>query len=108
MSAYDLMDALRDEGITAPPTVYRALKRLVEDGSAHRLESLNAYVACTHDDDHASDVIFAICNACGHTEEIADSTVLEDVLRRAAAEGFTVESTMFEIKGICRNCVTPQ
>ena len=45
MTAYEILDAVRKKGITAPPTVYRALARLQEDGMVHRLESINAYVA---------------------------------------------------------------
>ena len=45
MSAYAILDAVRNTRITAPTTVYRALSRLIADGAVHRLESLNAYVA---------------------------------------------------------------
>ena len=47
-SAYDLIDDLKPDGVKAPPTVYRALGRLIEAGLVHRLELLNAFVACTH------------------------------------------------------------
>ena len=45
LSAYDILDRLRQEGLRAPLQVYRALDKLVERGLAHRLESLNALVA---------------------------------------------------------------
>ena len=65
LSAYDLIDKLRKHGITAPPTVYRALSRLVGDRRAHRLESLNAFVTCSHPHDTHATAIFAICDGCG-------------------------------------------
>ncbi|MCS6758506.1 MAG: transcriptional repressor, partial [Candidatus Devosia euplotis] len=40
LSAYQLLDALRADGLRAPLQVYRALDKLVERGLAHRLESL--------------------------------------------------------------------
>ena len=46
MSAYAILGAVQNTRITAPTTVYRALSRLIADGAVHRLESLNAYVAC--------------------------------------------------------------
>ena len=46
LSAYDVIDALREDGRLAPPTVYRALQKLIDKGLAHRLETQNAYVAC--------------------------------------------------------------
>ena len=50
LSAYDVIDALRDHGRVAPPTVYRALQKLIDEGLAHRLETRNAYVACREAD----------------------------------------------------------
>ncbi len=46
LSAYDILDKLRADGFRAPLQVYRALDKLVEYGMVHRLESLNAFVAC--------------------------------------------------------------
>src|SRR5690349_12792813 len=47
VKAYDLIAAFGEDGSPAkPPTVYRALEFLSRLGFAHRIESLNAYVAC--------------------------------------------------------------
>ncbi len=40
LSAYTILDQLRDHGFRAPLQVYRALDKLVEFGMVHRLESL--------------------------------------------------------------------
>jgi Fur family zinc uptake transcriptional regulator len=48
LNAYDLMAKLTPLAIASPPTVYRALKRLISDGKVHRIESLNAFIACSH------------------------------------------------------------
>ena len=52
LSAYDILDKLRADGLRAPLQVYRALDKLVERGLAHRLESLNAFVACADEHCH--------------------------------------------------------
>ena len=44
LSAYALLDQLRDDGFRAPLQVYRALESLVGAGLVHRLESMNAFV----------------------------------------------------------------
>ena len=44
-SAYEILDALRDKGLRAPLQVDRALSKLIDSGSVHRIESLNAFVA---------------------------------------------------------------
>jgi hypothetical protein len=66
LSAYTILDQLRDQGFRAPLQVYRALDKLVEFGLVHRLESLNAFVACRHPDceDHET-IAFMICEKCG-------------------------------------------
>src|SRR5215470_19039883 len=47
VGAYHILDALRRRHPgAAPPTVYRALEFLGEQGLIHRIESLNAYVGC--------------------------------------------------------------
>ncbi len=65
VKAYDLIASFAVEGPPAkPPTVYRALDFLEKQGFAHRIESLNSYVACRKEaDGHAA--AFLICDCCG-------------------------------------------
>lgn len=104
LSAYDLIGQLKDAGIKAPPTVYRALTRLVDEKRAHRLESLNAFVACTHDHSPGASAVFAICDNCGNVDELVDNDVAAKLARRAAAKSFTVKSTTIELRGTCGEC----
>lgn len=70
MGAYDLLDHLRAEGLgSQPPVAYRALDFLVKHGFAHKIERLNAFVACCHPDtDHSP--AFLICRHCDAVAEI--------------------------------------
>ena len=75
VGAYRLLEAMQDKGTRVmPPTVYRALNFLQGKGLVHRIESLNAFVACTHSD-HAHEGQFLICSDCGKSEELADESV---------------------------------
>lgn len=109
LTAYQLIDALRDEGMTAPPTVYRALARLTEAGLAHRIESVNAYVACAADHAHAGggtgSIVFTICEACGRAREVVDPRLGADLSRCAEACDFIVNHATLELRGRCRACV---
>ncbi len=105
LSAYTILDQLRDDGFRAPLQVYRALDKLVETGMVHRLESLNAFVACSHPgcDSHQT-IAFAICETCGKVTEISDEA-LEARLRELAGEsGFTVKRAVVELRGVCTGC----
>ncbi|MFM2281897.1 MAG: transcriptional regulator, family [Pseudomonadota bacterium] len=107
-SAYDLLDKLRGDGFRAPLQVYRALEKLQALGLVHRLESLNAFVACSHqhDDDHHSHGVtaFAICNACGQVSEFHDHAIDARLQEWQMASHFKAEKTTIEIRGLCRGC----
>ncbi|MBO6754793.1 MAG: transcriptional repressor [Roseibium sp.] len=105
LSAYTILDQLRDDGFRAPLQVYRALDKLVEFGLVHRLESLNAFVACRHPgcDDHET-VAFMICETCGQVNEISDNTLAKQLKRLATDAGFALKKSTVELRGICSAC----
>jgi Fur family zinc uptake transcriptional regulator len=104
VGAYDILGRLGDEnGRAAPPTVYRALDFLIEQGLVHRIESLNAYVGCDRPEEtHVSQ--FLICTSCSATAELADGGIAAAVLRGAKALGFAVERQTIELRGRCPRC----
>lgn len=104
IGAYELLDRLRDQqGRAAPPTVYRALDFLIEQGLVHRIESLNAFVGCA-DPDHAHSWQFLICNDCGHAVELEDRRIGNAIARGAADHDFQVGRQTVEITGTCTHC----
>lgn len=103
MSAYDLIERLRGQGISAPTTVYRALNRLMKQGLVHRLESLNAFVCCVGDCRHTT-AIFTICDRCGAVQEFSDPAVSARLSNRTHAAGFQVSRTTIELRGRCQSC----
>ena len=101
--AYDLLANLDGEGAAKPPTVYRALDFLQDVGLAHKIESLNAYVACGHTS-HSHSAVFLICDTCGNAEElhaVKTSSALDD---ETDAAGFTLQRAVIEARGTCRVC----
>jgi Fur family zinc uptake transcriptional regulator len=103
LTAYQLLDKLRTQGIAAPPTVYRALDRLMALHHVHRIESLNAYVVCCAQG-HANDVVFVICRDCGNVMEIDAEPASADLKSEALRSGFTVEEAHIELVGTCVAC----
>lgn len=105
LSAYTILDRLRDDGFRAPLQVYRALDKLTDLGLVHRLESLNAFVACIRPHCHEGDTVaFAICEKCGQVEEFSDEHVAERLSGWTAAHGFRPHKTTIEIRGTCAAC----
>jgi len=105
VKAYDLLDQLATEGGSAkPPTVYRALDFLMEEGLVHKIESLNAYVGCPHPgDSHISQ--FLICDNCETVEEVTSEALNKAVAKAAADSGFTINKQTLELHGLCKNCL---
>jgi Fur family zinc uptake transcriptional regulator len=103
LTAYDLLGLLRSEGVNAPPTVYRALDRLMREGLAHRIESLNAFVACNRPHHHDL-AAFAICDDCGLVSEVTDTELEGRLGSLAARSGFHVARAMVELRGHCAAC----
>ena len=104
-SAYDILDGLRGEGVRAPLQVYRALDKLMEIGLVHRLESLNAFVACRHPDcETHENIAFTICEDCGSVTEFHDAGIEGRLSTWQKSERFRPEKTTIEIRGHCRAC----
>lgn len=105
LSAYTILDHLRDHGFRAPLQVYRALDKLVEFGMVHRLESLNAFVACSHPgcDSHET-MAFMICENCGQVAEITDDQLTTRLKKLAQDVKFALKKTTIELRGICSTC----
>ncbi len=103
LTAYQLLAVLHDEGVTAPPTVYRALAQLMAGGAVHRLESLGAYVACGHGA-HVNAHAFLICDACGAVDERCDARLERGLAALAEAAGFAAARVAVELRGLCRTC----
>lgn len=101
--AYDLLANLDGEGSAKPPTIYRALDFLQEVGLAHKIESLNAYVACGHAS-HSHSAVFLICDMCGGAEELNAVTTTAAIEAETNAAGFEISHAMLEAHGTCRKC----
>ena len=105
LSAYTLLDQLREQGFRAPLQVYRALDGLIKQGYAHRLESMNAFVACSEPHDHSHRMIaFAICDVCGQVAEMSDHDMGHKLDDWVGATGFAAKRAVIEFRGTCEKC----
>lgn len=104
MGAYDILDILSAEGLgSQPPIVYRALDFLVRNGFAHRIEGLNAFVACSlPGESHAP--AFLICRSCEAVSEAASDPKRGTLGKAASSAGFVIENAVVEARGLCPRC----
>jgi Fur family zinc uptake transcriptional regulator len=104
MTAYEILRALLRYGIKGPPTVYRALDRLMDSGHIHRLESINSYLACANQRHSHGLAAFAICRKCGDVQELAERSLTDHLKTNAKQSGFHVDAATIELKGQCASC----
>lgn len=104
LGAYDILARLNAEGRSSqPPVAYRALDFLVSNGFAHKIERMNAYIACAHPHERHAPA-FMICRVCDSVAE-ATSEPARGMLGVAAREaGFRIERTVVEAVGVCPAC----
>jgi Fur family zinc uptake transcriptional regulator len=113
LSAYDILERARSDALKAPVQVYRALEKLSSQGLVHRIEALNAFVACS-DCSHAAHEHekhehaqhrpgFIICRDCGSVREFEDERVA-GIAEEAAGTDFSVQLVSLEVYGRCAAC----
>lgn len=105
LGAYALIGMLskRNQKVVAPPTVYRALDFLLEQGLIHRIATLNAYIGCDALTPHCQRH-FLICQHCHTTVELNDPELETAIQGAARASGFAIREESLEVAGLCPNC----
>ena len=104
MGAYEILEIMqRDEPRTKPPTVYRALEFLQEQGLVHRIESSNAFTRCEAPLEHAH-CQFLVCDECGRVEEVHSDTLARLLGDTAREQAFEPRRFTIEVRGTCRRC----
>ena len=104
LSAYDILGELPGSyPKMAPPTVYRALDFLLENGLVHRIASLNAFIGCNHPE-HPHQGQFLICRNCHTAIELEQPAISEAIDQAARSVGFQVEGQTVEVVGLCASC----
>ena len=104
LGAYDVLARLERDGLgSKPPLAYRALAFLVDNGFVHRVERLNAFVACARPGT-PHDPAFMICTGCRAVAETPGPSAGGALGRRARESGFRIDSTVLEAQGLCPDC----
>ena len=109
-TAYQLLDQFkaRYQSNAQPPTMYRALDFLVQQGLAHRLSFTNQYLACDHipcQHGHRG-TVFLWCDQCGGVQETPMAGSAVDALQQTLDEvGFVIQrEPLLEVHGRCVDC----
>ncbi|MDN5842717.1 MAG: transcriptional repressor [Alcaligenaceae bacterium] len=106
LKAYELLDEIKAvQPGAAPPTVYRALDFLVEQGLIHRLDAINAWTACTDAAGTPHDVL-VVCTQCGAVAELSDPDLSRRLAACVAETGFRLSGHETELRALCDKCLS--
>ena len=103
LKAYEILDKLKDKGVRAPMTVYRALDGLEAKGVIHKLDGINSFVLCNHEGPHDVQA-FLVCDTCTNVTEVdidASTAGFAPAVRKA---GFAMHTARLEVRGVCDGC----
>lgn len=104
VKAYELLDEIRRvQAGAAPPTVYRALDFLAEQGLIHRLDAVNAWSACLDAGGEPHDLL-VICTGCGAVAEFSDPALSRRLAHKVASAGFVLAHHETELRALCHAC----
>ena len=107
LSAYNILYDLRDYGFRGPTQVYRVLEKLLEIGMVHRIESMNAFVACQQEkcDEKNKEInLFTICEICGSVQELLNNGLKNIVKSLSKDNNFLLKNSVLELNGVCSKC----
>lgn len=102
--AYEILDLLKEKGVRAPMTVYRALGGLESKGVIHKLDGLNSFVLCNHEGPHEVQA-FLVCETCATVVEVDIDAASVSVAPAVKREGFDMHTARLEIRGVCGGCI---
>ena len=102
--AYDILENLKGKEWSAkPPTVYRALDFLLETGLVHKLDSINAYIGCSHPREHDG-CYFLICTDCNEAKECCSPELTDAIELAWSKNSFRPKKVTLEVLGQCGEC----
>jgi len=104
LGAYEIVEKLKKTKAAPAMSVYRALEFLLAEGLAHRIESKNAFLACTHGHENNDIVLFMLCERCGTVAEVTSTALGRDLAQAAKTVSFSPKAPVLEVSGLCVRC----
>ena len=109
MGAYDILEKMvdADGNVPGPPIAYRALDFLTELGVVHRIDRLNAYIACGLGQAGGQCLggdAFLICESCRQVAELSGDFLGKALQSAADSAGFMITGATVELMGLCPRC----
>lgn len=107
MTAYTLLEKLKNNGIRSAPIIYRALDVLIKEGSVHKIKELGAFVACDCAKDHKHALsVLTVCSCCRRVVELHDYKIISQIENLREYGILLSEDAVIELPITCKSCVS--
>lgn len=104
-SAYEIVECVAESGKRLQAVqVYRALEILIKMGLVHRIQSMNAYIACTSDEEEHHNPQLLFCSSCKRVAELTSDTISTLISKIAKQTQFKLDYGLVELVGLCPEC----
>ena len=105
LKAYAILFDIQKKGIKSPLQVYRALDKLIEIGSVHKIESKYSHIACNNTDcSSKTSTSFLICELCDDVTELKKNNLSMYFSKQSEKSNFKYSKHNLEIYGECKTC----
>ena len=104
LSAYAILNKFQKYKKIQPMTVYRALKKLTNEGLIHKTNKNKTFHICNTSDIHNHNAILAVCNDCGITEELNTNLFSKIIKQVKSKSKFNFNNYNLEITTNCKEC----
>ena len=104
LSAYEILNKFQKYKKIQPMTVYRALKKLTNEGLIHKTNKNKTFHICNTSDTHDHNAILAVCNDCGITEELNTNLFSKIIKQVKLKSKFNFNNFNLEITSNCKEC----
>ncbi len=106
LSAYEILEKVKEFGIKSPPIVYRALDALMKIGKVHKINELNTFIACDCEEDHQHQLsVLTICQNCDEVIELHDHIVIDHLAKLKTLNIYLANKAVIELPIMCQNCI---
>ncbi len=98
LSPYQIQDILKEKGKSySAITIYRVLETFMDIDIIHKVHSINSYMKCAHEHDHAHTLL--VCKSCNNVTALEREEKNTKIMK-----GFKVEQIVDEVVGLCDTC----
>lgn len=102
--AYELLNMLRDRGVNAAPTIYRALHELESKGLVRHLVATRQFIALNRPRPKGHNDVMLVCENCQDVIPLEDQGIISVLNQTAVDAGFEVRSYHLELIAVCAGC----